>query len=441
MDPSFSLDHKWWLEFQPDVNIQNFFIFEHMDGKKSDATEENLQSNGTICLALKATHNRCEQGKLSSPFPLCSNLELTKCSNVQTCERNKITMPQPFEVYDDDSAVEVVEEIAGRNIHKASVVDTCWEEILGKNKLADGTGLERSLDYYLHCTNTKSYNKGGITWRQADQRELASIVAIKSAEHLQNCDLPPPQSVWLGCRFLESSGKYEEADTSMPKDRDDKTSAGRSMGLEEKALISLQPSGHSSLPSLVSEANESLAVQTVPSDHLQEKMPRCNDRIPCSDGNTETTENDNIKLNILEALRRSQTRAREAEKTAELVILENEKLLSLLIREASHRNFYKQWLAVLQIENSKLRWQVKILQSKDQGRKTCNSREVLKRKKVVTKQDQCCVVNYQGRHCKKIKKSKPKRNGSWAFAVALGLSLASVGLILGWSMGWIFPSL
>ncbi|KAH9316266.1 hypothetical protein KI387_024893 [Taxus chinensis] len=425
MDPSFSLDHWWWLEFQPDVKSEKNFVFEHLDSNKSDATEEDLQSNST---RQEWIQNGCGHDKLSSPIPSCTNPELTECSIVQ-----------PSEVYEDESTVKVVEEVAESNIHIASVVDTCKDEIWAKNKLMDSTGLERSINYYLHCTTAKSCDKGGTTWRQADQRELASIVAIKSAEHLQNCDLPPPQSVWLGCGPLRSSEKYKVTETSMLEDRDVRTS-GISPRLEEKDLNSLGFFGHSPLSSRVSEATESPHVQTSSSAHSQERTERCNERARCSDGNTETSETDNTKLDILEALRRSQTRAREAEKTATLVVLENEKLTSLFVREASHTNFYRQWLAVLQIENSKLRWQLKVLQSKDQGSLTCDSCEVLKKGKVVTKQDQCCLVNCQGRECKKIKKSNSKRNGSWVLVVTLGLSLASAGLILGWSMGWIFPS-
>jgi len=56
----------------------------------------------------------------------------------------------------------------------------------------DGTGIEGSINYYLNCKTAKSYEKGEIRWIRDDKREMASIVAVKYAEHLQNCDIPQP---------------------------------------------------------------------------------------------------------------------------------------------------------------------------------------------------------------------------------------------------------
>lgn len=139
----------------------------------------------------------------------------------------------------------------------------------------------------------------------------------------------------------------------------------------------------------------------------------------------------NSKAELLEALCHSQTRAREAEKAAQEAYSEKEHLLGLFFRQASQLFAYKQWLQLLQLENLCLQ-----LRSKNQpllsffpagGIPWIPSRE--KQLK-------------NGHRVGRKKKSSNRRNGirKCAVAFALGLGLAGAGLLLGWTMGWMFPS-
>ena len=70
---------------------------------------------------------------------------------------------------------------------------------------------------------------------------------------------------------------------------------------------------------------------------------RYNGRITSFDGETEYLEDDYTKkLDLLDALRHSQTRARQAEKNVAIAISEKEKPLLLFLREASHLFAYQQ---------------------------------------------------------------------------------------------------
>lgn len=162
----------------------------------------------------------------------------------------------------------------------------------------------------------------------------------------------------------------------------------------------------------------------------------------CSNGcNTTSTEevgspnisgNDQTKAQLLEALRHSQTRAREAEKAARQAYTEKEHIITLFLRQASQLFAYKQWLQLLQLENL-------CLQLK-------NKREPISGlfpsvlPWVPYKDGQL----KKGRHrAGKRRQGKPRFaiTHKSAVAFAVGLGLASAGLLLGWTMGWLFPCL
>lgn len=128
---------------------------------------------------------------------------------------------------------------------------------------------------------------------------------------------------------------------------------------------------------------------------------------------------------LLEALCHSQTRAREAEKAAQQAYNEKEHILSLFFRQASQLFAYKQWFHMLQLENLCLQ-----LRNKNQPLLSLFPCREMK------------LSKSHGRD-KKRKISNRRRCGvrKCAVALAVGLSLAGAGLLLGWTMGWMFPSL
>ncbi len=158
-----------------------------------------------------------------------------------------------------------------------------------------------------------------------------------------------------------------------------------------------------------------------------------------------------------EALCHSQTRAREAEKKADQTLQEYKKLSKLFFQEASLSLTYRQWVTSLQAENTRLKMYLKNQQAAAWlQRRFFSPFAALERlssnhwKNIGKKQ----ARHQTHRHFSAIQPDKDPPRGDVAascrqtgagiivgctlgFAFALGLSLASAGLVLGWSMGWI----
>ncbi|KAK4350975.1 hypothetical protein RND71_030288 [Anisodus tanguticus] len=159
------------------------------------------------------------------------------------------------------------------------------------------------------------------------------------------------------------------------------------------------------------------------------------------DGNLSTAEvlsaktqpgsSDLSKGQLLEALCHSQTRAREAEQLAQQAYNEKEHVIKLFFRQASHLFAYRQWVQILQLEALVLQ-----LRSKDEQNSVNYSPffpVILSKGRILKK----CRYNKPIK--RKPGKGKCKINKS-AVAFPLGLSLAGAGLLLGWTMGWLFPA-
>lgn len=132
---------------------------------------------------------------------------------------------------------------------------------------------------------------------------------------------------------------------------------------------------------------------------------------------------DSSKAKILEALRHSQTRAREAENAAKEAYAEKEHAVKLLFRQASQLFAYRQWLYLLQLEN--LYYQIK--------------------------NNKTNPVSKTGKLHKNMKKPPPAKRkiqsrdgvgqyehdiGKYAVVFVMGLGLVGAGLLLGWTVGW-----
>lgn len=164
-------------------------------------------------------------------------------------------------------------------------------------------------------------------WRVADKAELASWVSQRSFDFIDNCDLPRPQirSIKKDPRYFfvnyDRAAKAQESDCSIPKVDIDGTSAlGSGCRLASCEEIGLDGSDKQS------------------SDNTIYKIL------------TEQIGNDPIKVQLLEALRHSQTHAREAEKAANQANAEKEHIIELFFKQTSHLFAYKQWFKLLQLE-------------------------------------------------------------------------------------------
>ncbi|CAH2057725.1 unnamed protein product [Thlaspi arvense] len=217
--------------------------------------------------------------------------------------------------------------------------------------------------------NPLSSEKAGPWWRTTDKDELASLVAQKSLDFVENCDLPTPQkmkrSYYGSPRRLDSDGFRDY----------------------------------------------SVSNQTI-HEHGPSKGNRTED----------SSEPGLSKSELLEALRRSQTRAREAENMAKEACAEKENLMKLLFKQASELFGYKQWLQLLQLE-------ALYLQMKNKKTESSNNNEP-----PVSMPWSNTRARKPGRK-RRSKRAKPNA-AKYAVSLALGMSLVGAGLLLGWTVGW-----
>lgn len=133
---------------------------------------------------------------------------------------------------------------------------------------------------------------------------------------------------------------------------------------------------------------------------------------------------------ILEALRHSQTRAREAEMAAKKADNEKDDVIKLLFRQASHLFACNQWLKIMQLENI-------VLQLKHKEHQIAS---IIHELPWMTLKEKLA----QGREQKDRRKGRRQKKGGGFFDVilfAVGLGLAGAGFLLGWTLGWLLPKL
>lgn len=136
------------------------------------------------------------------------------------------------------------------------------------------------------------------------------------------------------------------------------------------------------------------------------------------------------RAQLLEALCHSQTRAREAEKLAQEACDDKDHMLNLFFQQASWLFAYHQWLHLLQLETICLH-----LRNKDQAKSLSIP-----------------SVSYwpgnKGTIIRKNHSNAPRKNNErlkcsvrkCAIVFAVGVSLASAGFLVGWTIGWFFPA-
>ncbi|CAK9151595.1 unnamed protein product [Ilex paraguariensis] len=264
-------------------------------------------------------------------------------------------------------------------------------------------------------------------WRTVDKDELPSLVSYKSLESIENCDLPRPQAKHLGkapsaftqcCvqdKVVNSSYRMAEKEISNVADSAQGTAASVSTVGTQGSVGAEGFSQHSSDRPLRFTFSNKDSFSSTKEDE-SETQHRHN--------------SDLSKAELLEALCHSQTRAREAEKAAQQAYDEKEHIIKLFFRQASHLFAYKQWIHILQLETLCLH-----LRNNNQPISTLFP-NLLPR------------VPRKGRQLRKgrnraAKKRQPPRHklNKSAVAFSVGLSLAGAGLLLGWTMGWLFPAL
>ncbi|KAL6982120.1 hypothetical protein U1Q18_023736 [Sarracenia purpurea var. burkii] len=243
-------------------------------------------------------------------------------------------------------------------------------------------------------------------WRLADRYELALLVAQRSLDLIENCDLPRPQNTHVKRDPYACFGNFDSAEILHTS----KDLKAPTVGL---------PLGTASGKKWASSDEQS-----------QYGLDKRNSDDPISEG-------DPSKAQLLEALCHSQTRAREAEKAAKQAYAEKEHILKLFFRQASHLFAYKQWFQLLQLEN--LYFQIK---NHNQPLTTLFPMGMPWMIPHKTQKLQKSCQKPPARGGRQGKRSQRPQNevSKFTVAFALGLSLVGAGFLLGWTVGWMLPA-
>nr|GEV30684.1 alanine--tRNA ligase [Tanacetum cinerariifolium] len=236
-------------------------------------------------------------------------------------------------------------------------------------------------------------------WRMTDKDDLASFVAQRSHDFIENCDLPSPQNTTF------KRDPFAEDQSPRKKDEGLASLGGSKPQRGQYENASSGP---------VSPLSDDGAV------HEGSRDPT-------------TPEVDPSKRKLLEALCHSQTRAREAEKAAKQAYEEKEHVVKLIFKQASQLFAYKQWLYLLQLEN--IYNQIKT--NKTTPVFPASPWNVPRKKTRKNLPQPSAKRKTRAKQGIDIPSNKPDI-GKYAVAFAVGLGLVGAGLLLGWTVGWMF---
>lgn len=395
MNSNLPPDTRWWLQMQPSFGCQKDFASEQMNVLEDEVEERRIEPEVPTSMLSREKLDH-KNGESETPW-MVSTAFMKKDyeSRVDEMKTGTNMSLQPLERKMDTGEYILQDRFASQKAEKGSPdLDLPW------------TGGNRREPW----------------WHISDQDELASLVAQKSLEHIENCDLPAPtQTVHVsrdpfsclqsldGNRVFSSASSYKlHSSICDPTDYPHYSSTSGSM--DEKYWSS---GVASHLPS----DTEKLYGTS------QTHGPAANDPLE----NKRTSGSSSSRAQILEALRHSQTRAREAEIAAQKAYNEKEHIVKLFFRQASHLFAYKQWLQMLQLESLCLQLRIKEHQI---------STLFPNLPWMPLKEDET-----KSRGARRKKKKKKCSFCKYALAFAVGLGLTGAGMLLGWTLGWLFPHL
>ncbi|CAK8560658.1 unnamed protein product [Lathyrus sativus] len=217
-------------------------------------------------------------------------------------------------------------------------------------------------------------------WKTTDIDELAYLVSQKLLNHVENCDLPPP-----------------------PR----KAKENLDSGLMHREMERSSNQGHFYI-----SFDKFSSYSSVHESETEENF-----------------EGDHSKARLMEALRCSQTRAREAEELAKQAYAEKEHIVALFYIQASHLFAYKQWCRLLHLEGLSTG-----IQNKHTSVSSLFHDASFVGKKPLVRKGEIVDEKHE-----KIDKLKSDVSTTYDVAFALGLSLVGAGLLLGWTVGWMLP--
>ncbi|XP_062198583.1 uncharacterized protein LOC133901291 [Phragmites australis] len=406
MNSNLPMDTQWWLQLQPNYGCQMALAREHLNYMNGEAGEKKMEGAVPV-----SKLENIEAKKIEDPFEFSWNVSTTFMKqSSETCLEELKTLGgyTPTSLKCKGNANNCVHE--GKEFMEFKTFDPLFPKKL-QNEYCE-----------MHAPWEES-RKSQPWWQVADADGLASLVADRVMQNIVNNDLPrPTQTVRARGAKLDSPGNKDDYGQLLP-------SAGKEPDPVHDTIVCSYS---------VSSTNE-----TNSSDgggwqqHLGNNMPggeqESYSSSDSSPGSKPTYQNASERAKLLDALRHSQTRAREAEMAAKKAYDEKDHVIMLLFRQASHLFVCKQWLKMLQLENICLQ-----LRFKEHHIATMFPELIpwmTVKEKVAPGQERKDVTRKKGR--------RPNRKGGLRKAVvfAAGVGIVGAGLLLGWTLGWLLPKL
>lgn len=404
-------DIRWWLQFQRQRNLgiqkdlasdQRYLLGRDFDEKEvEDSVAESKHEDPLLCETVNPENSKDVFG-----LPRMISTDFEKDFSGIGSEKLKII----------DSYFQVPLKCRGN----LSASDCLCEKkkILDFRSSCPPPSKNPPKSNFETDTSWKEGEKAQPWWQITDENELASLVLERAMQNIENCDLPrPAQTIHVhGTESHNQENLVDYAGSSSPKGE----------------ISHSYPGQFKNIGSSYSCSDElDLSNDGVWQHHERNNSYRSGHTEPES---KHECPNSSERAQLLEALRHSQTRAREAEMSAKEMYNEKDDAMQLLLRQASHLFVCKQWLKILQLENICLQ-----LKHKHKGHQVATLIKELPWLALNKKP----VPDQERKDWTKRKGNRQKKGGGFCDALlfAFGLGLAGAGLLLGWTLGWLLPML
>ncbi|KAL6598513.1 hypothetical protein ACP70R_046212 [Stipagrostis hirtigluma subsp. patula] len=406
MNSNLPLDVRWWLHLQPNFVVQKDLASEQLCCMGRDIDEKEVDSALKPCDEVDPGADK--SGDVLEPPWMASTA---------------------FMKHSFETGLEELKNVDGYSQASKSrgTISNCIyedKEFLDLKSFDPPPSKNPEKTNFDMDAPWKQGEKTRPWWQITDENELASLVAERAAQHIENCDLPRPTQTVRVHRAEslthENLGVYRGP--SSPVVRVSHPFPGQCDHIQ------------------CSYSTENTDESVLSNSGVCEQYERNNTYSGAEDSSNSSTgseskqtfQNASERDQLLEALRHSQTRAREAEMAVKKVCDEKDDVIKLLLRQASHLFACNQWLKILQLENIGLH-----LKQKEHQIATMIPELpwLTLKKKPVSGQEQKDRTRRKGR--------RQKKGGGFFDAIlfAVGLGLAGAGFLLGWTLGWLLPKL
>ncbi|CAN6217429.1 unnamed protein product [Urochloa humidicola] len=405
MGSNLPTDTQWWLQLQPSFGCQMALAREQLNYISGEAVEKKMEG-----LAPVSNPEDVGAKKSDDPFepPWIVSTAFMKQSSETNLEELKTLV-----------GYSVTNLKCKGNTNKCVYEDKEFTELRAFDPLFP---KQQQKEYCEMDAPWEENRKSQPWWQVADVDGLASLVAERAMESIVNNDLPKPtQTVRVHGAELNSPGNKVDYELPLLPSGKEPDPVHDTMTCSYSVSSTTNEMNSSDVGGWEQQRRNNVPGGTQDSYSSTNSTP----------GSKPAYQNAAERAKLLDALRHSQTRAREAEIAAKKAYDEKEHVIKLLFRQASHLFACKQWLKMLQLENICLQLRLKEHQI---ATMFPEFPWMTVKEKVAPGQEHKDEARKRGR--------KPNRKGGLhnAVAFAVGVGIVGAGLLLGWTLGWLLPN-